>query len=152
MDDITYSYGVASGAIYTTPSAYRTLTMASGANLTVNGSLNVGGKQSAEQRHAGYVSGPYGCINMSANSTITMNSGSTLYAWGYIIGSGSVVAKSGSTVNENFQLADYRGGDVTSDITQSHKDKDLFPMSQWTHFYFCYGGGWSTEQSADYRS
>ncbi len=111
------------------PKVFRTLTMASGASITVDGKLCVNAMQSADQAYAGHVTGPYGCINMSQGSTITMNGGSTLYAWGYIIGSGSVVANSGSTVYENFQLTDFRGGNGTMEMADN-KNK-VFPMSQY---------------------
>ena len=109
--------------------AFRTLTLATGASLIVNGTLCVNATQSADQSHAGYVSGAYGCIDMASGSTITMNDGSTLYTWGYIIGSGSVVANSGSTVHENFQLADFRGGNGTSKMADN--SQRVFPMSQY---------------------
>ena len=111
------------------PSAYRTLTMASGASITINGELCVSGKQSAKQDYAGCVTGPYGCINMQSGSSITMENGSKLYAWGYIIGSGSVEAKSGATVYEDFQLLDFRGGDGTTQMQDN--EYGVFPMSQY---------------------
>ncbi|MBQ9779573.1 MAG: hypothetical protein IJW00_01380, partial [Clostridia bacterium] len=121
---------------YTAPSVYRTLTMASGANITVNGALNVGGAQSAKMGNGynGCVSGPYGLISMTSGSAITLNNGSNLYAWGYIIGSGSVTAENGATVYESFQLRDFRGGDVTSSAATDSNNKNtyhVFPMSQY---------------------
>ena len=117
------------GGSFVTPTAYRTLTMASGANLTVNGSLSLSGTVSARKDYNGRPHGPLGYIKMNSGSSITINSGANLYAWGYIYGDGSVEVKSGATVYECFQVTDYRGGDVTSTM-QNNKQK-VFPMSQY---------------------
>lgn len=113
---------------YTNPSVYRTLTMASGANITVNGAISVGGQQSSKYGYNGLVSGAYGKIQMNSGSKITINSGGGLYVWGYITGSGSVEVKDGGTVYEDFQVEDYRGGDATKQIVDEEK---VFPMSQY---------------------
>ena len=118
---------------YETPTIYRTLTMASGAHITVNGAVCVGGSQSALMPPDGYngcVSGPVGRIHMVSGSTITINAGANLYAWGYVTGSGSVTAENKATVYESFQVRDYRGGDVTSSVSQD-KTHSVFPMSQY---------------------
>lgn len=110
------------------PSVYRTLTMASGANISVDGAISVGGQQSSQYGHNGLVSGAYGKIQMNSGSKITVNSGGGLYVWGYITGLGSVEVKDGGTVYEDFQVEDYRGGDATSQIVNNEK---VFPMSQY---------------------
>ena len=117
------------GTSRVTPSVYRTLTMASGANITVNGSISVSSKVvcgTGAGVPAGATSGPYGHIKMNDGSSITVNSDAYLYTWGYISGKGSVLAKSGSTVYESFQVEDYRGGSQTTDM----KNK-VFPLSQY---------------------
>ena len=104
---------------YTTPTAFRTLTMLSGANITVRGAICCCGQLSAKGQMGGYngtPTGPDGRIDMKSNSSITLLSGAKLYVWGYIIGSGSVVAESGSTVYEAFQIKDWRGGTATSNV------------------------------------
>ncbi len=111
---------------YTQPTAYRTLTMASGASITVNGIINIGGSQSGKFGYNGCVTGPAGFIKMSSDSSIILENGSYLYAWGYITGSGSVEANSGSTIYESFQLTDFRGGQASSDM-----EDPVFPMSQY---------------------
>ena len=111
------------------PSAYRTLTMAAGAELVINGSLNVGGKHSSGPfLTAGSPSGDLGMIQMAEGSNITVNNGGTLYCWGYIYGGGTVTAKNGATVHENIQFTDFRGGNATSGIAQSFL---VFPMTQY---------------------
>ncbi len=116
---------------YTAPSVYRTLTMASGANITVNGAISVSGSQSSKYSYNGMPSGPLGFIKMNSGSTITVENGANLYAWGYITGSGSVEVNSGGTVHECFQIADYRGGDATSQIVGKDDAYGVFPFNQY---------------------
>ncbi len=113
----------------TLPSAYRTLTLASGANITVNGAISIGGVQTGAINSNGSPIGKYGHIAMNSGSTITVNSGAKLYAWGYITGSGSITAKSDATVYECFQTRDYRGGQATSGMLNN--EQRVFPMSQY---------------------
>ncbi len=115
---------------YSEPTVYKKLTMSEGANLTINGSLNVGGSQTGEYKYNGCVSGPVGSIDMNPGSNIYIENGATLFAWGYITGSGSVEAKNGATVYESFQLMDYRGGTDTSSLAQD-KTHGFFPMTQY---------------------
>ena len=118
---------------HTTPSAFRTLTMDSGAKLTVQngGAISVSSKLSAAGTGAGSwngtPTGPYGHIKMNDNSAITLEKGANLYCYGYISGSGAVKAESGAAVYECFQLRCWRGGSATS----SMPGKKVFPMSQY---------------------
>ncbi len=114
---------------FTSPTAYRTLTMADGANLTVNGSVSLSAKHRYAQgskAEGGSPTGAVSFIKMQGNSKITVNNGGALYAYGYITGSGSVVANSGATVYENFQIMDFRGGTQSTDM-----DNGVFPLSQY---------------------
>lgn len=63
---------------------------------------------------------------MADNSSITVKNGGKLYAWGFISGSGSVLAESGATVYEFYQIADFRGGSATSAMGNK-----VFPFSQY---------------------
>ena len=106
---------------YATPTAFSILTMASGASITVanGGAICLPSQLSSKGQLAGWngtPTGPDGRINMQSGSTITVQSGGNLYAWGYIYGSGSVVVQSGGTVYEAFQIKDWRGGTATSNI------------------------------------
>ena len=111
------------------PTAYRTLNMASGANIIINGAMSISGKSAAQQVHNGCPSRSVGFVNMASGSTIAVNNGANLYAWGYITGSGSVTVNSGGTVYENFQVKDWRGGTAASGMID--QEQKVFPVSQY---------------------
>ncbi len=114
---------------YVQPTAYRTLTMADGANLTINGAVSLSAKHRAAQgskANGGSPMGPVSFIKMQGSSNITVNNGGALYAYGFIYGSGTVTANSGATVYENFQIMDFRGGTQSTDM-----DNGVFPISQY---------------------
>ena len=114
---------------YEEPYAYKKLTMAQGANLTVNGSVSVSAKHYYAQGsmvHGASPSGPCGFIEMNEGSNITVNNGGKLYTYGFIYGDGAITAKSGAEVYENFQIADFRGGTQSTDM-----DNGVFPLSQY---------------------
>lgn len=125
----TTTPGYVSGTnAYTSPSAYRTLTMASGANLVINGALSVSAKHATIRGGQPNGSAPtdkYGHIKMNSGST--MNVTGALYAWGYISGDGVITAENGAVVYENMQFTDFRGGSITSGMTSN----TFFPMSQY---------------------
>ena len=116
-------------AIRTTPASkpFRTLTMSDGASITVNGAISLGGRYyAAGGSEQGRPVGDYGYIKMADNSSITVKNGGKLYAWGFISGSGSVLAESGATVYEFYQIADFRGGTASSGMHHG-----VFPFSQY---------------------
>ena len=132
----------AEGTLYTTkPEAvetlanqtvYRTLTLNSGASITVNGAISVGGKLfSSSNRHVCKPTGAYGQIKMNSGSQITVENGGNLYAWGYITGSGNVRITSGATVYECFQVTDWRGGSATIKFATPANVNKVFPFSQY---------------------
>ncbi len=103
------------------PTPYKTLTMEEGAAITIasGGAISLGSKLSSKGQLGGWngtPTGPDGRINMKSGSSINIQSGGNLYAWGYIYGSGSVTAQSGATVHEAFQIKDWRGGTATSNV------------------------------------
>ena len=122
-------YTDAPAAIRTAPASkpFRTLTMSDGTSITVNGAISLGGRYyAAGGSEQGRPVGDYGYIKMADNSSITVKNGGNLYAWGFISGSGSVLAESGATVYEFYQIADFRGGSASSNM--GHK---VFPFSQY---------------------
>lgn len=122
-------YTDAPAAIQTTPASkpFRTLTMSEGTSITVNGAISLGGRYfAAAGGGQGRPVGDYGYIKMADNSSITVKNGGNLYAWGFISGSGSVLAESGATVYEFYQIADFRGGTASSNMGNK-----VFPFSQY---------------------
>ncbi len=108
---------------------YRTLTMADGAHIVLNGEMSLSAKHLYAQGNM--VGGGAPCDNVSrvimqGNSSITVNNGGALYSYGFITGSGSVTAKNGSKVYEYFQTTDFRGGTQSTDM-----DNRVFPLSQY---------------------
>ena len=122
-------YTDAPAAIRTTPASkpFRTLTMSEGTSITVDGAISLGGRYfAAGGGQQGRPVGDYGYIKMADNSSITVKNGGKLYAWGFISGSGSVLAESGATVYEFYQIADFRGGSASSAMGHG-----VFPFSQY---------------------
>lgn len=129
FDEAGTLYTDAPAAIRTAPASkpFRTLTMSEGTSITVNGAISLGGRYyAAGGSEQGRPVGDYGYIKMAGNSSITVKSGGNLYAWGFISGSGSILAESGATVYEFYQIADFRGGSASSNM-----GKNVFPFSQY---------------------
>lgn len=129
FDEAGTLYTDAPAAIRTAPASkpFRTLTMSEGTSITVNGAISLGGRYfAAAGSQQGRPVGDYGYIKMADNSSITVKNGGKLYAWGFISGSGSVLAESGATVYEFYQIADFRGGGASTSMGNK-----VFPFSQY---------------------
>ena len=108
---------------------FRTLTMTAGSSLTLasGAAISVGGQYFAAAGNGqGRIVGPYGCIKMDSGSAINVQSGASLYAWGFVSGSGSVTVESGGSVYEWYQILDFRGGTASSKIGNK-----VFPFNQY---------------------
>ena len=129
FDEAGTLYTDSPAAIRTTPAskAFRTLTMSEGTSITVNGAISLGGRYfAAGGGQQGRPVGDYGYIKMADSSSITVKNGGNLYAWGFISGNGSILAESGATVYEFYQIADFRGGSASSGMGNK-----VFPFSQY---------------------
>ncbi len=131
FDEAKTCYTSTPTAITSTPTAkpFRTLTMAAGSSLTLaNGAaISIGGQYYAASGGAsGKMVGHYGYIKMESGSAIDVQSGASLYAWGFISGSGSVTVQSGGSVYEWYQILDFRGGTASSNMGH-----EVFPFSQY---------------------
>lgn len=105
--------------------AYKTLTVPTGKNLTVEGTLIVNAKvQGMSNQDEGCITGTYGAMVVDGTVEVT----GTLYARGYITGSGSMTVKDGASAYQLLQVRDWRGGTVTSAIYD-----EVFPINV---FYF----------------
>ena len=131
FDEAKTCYTSTPTAITSAPNAnpFRTLTMAAGSSLTLaNGAaISIGGQYyAASGGQQGRIVGPYGYIKMESGSAITVQSGASLYAWGFISGSGAVTVERGGSVYEWYQILDFRGGSASSDMGNK-----VFPFSQY---------------------
>ena len=102
---------------------FRKISFTNGANLNVLGQVVVCCTPVLKtvtsdkfNTHTAIPSGAYGQIEMQQGSTMNIQNGAKLYAWGYVTGDGLVEAQSGATVYELFQIASWRGGSVASQM------------------------------------
>ena len=105
--------------------AYATsLTVPENISVTVNGTLIVNAKQGMNgTNYSGNIVGTYGLINLEGD--LLVENGGVLKARGLITGaSGLVRANPGSSVYQLLEMADWRGGSVSSNIF-SH----MFPIN-----------------------
>ncbi len=116
-----------SGTVSNKKNEYKRLTLAEGTTLTVQGGLSIGGQhRSCAGSSAGYMTGNYGQVWLNAGSSIIVENGGSLYAWGFVSGAGSVTVKSGGTAYEWYQITDFRGGSATMGMGNK-----VFPFSQY---------------------
>ena len=121
-------------------SCYRKLILLEGANITCNGTICVGGQIASlgGGYPSGYPFGACGVLDMSNGGHIDLNSGANLYAWGFVkgqdmdqgnntIGVGTITAKSGSKVWEDF-TGENRGGSACSALADDGKSYKSFPF------------------------
>ncbi len=129
-----------------TPVSFRKLTFASGVNLNVLGTLELTGTQYGAGAEQAIPGGNFGHLILQPGSYVTLGDGAELRAWGFVTGdgtqaadgtylSGEVDARRGSIVREMFQLADWKGGDVSftmvapmEPFTQYQQMSQLFPI------------------------
>lgn len=114
----------------TNATEYMKLTLTENTSITAEYGASIYVAAICSGTKTGRVIGGYGHICLEAEtSTIYLQSGSTLYCYGYITGQGIVNAKSGSTVYEFFQMTSWRGGTATSNmINNSHR---VFVITQY---------------------
>ena len=118
----------------TTPSRFRKLTFANGANLTSLGTIETSAQQKANGQYGanvGMASGPYGQIHLEEGSHISLENGARLNCWGFVTGRGTIDAKKGSTCLEGFQLGDWCGGTNASNLIGN--SQKVFPV---THYFY----------------
>lgn len=108
---------------------FRTLTMTANSSITLEkgAAISVGGQYyAAPGGSKGKMVGPYGYIKMESGSAITVQNGASLYAWGFISGSGSVTVEKGGSVYEWYQILDFRGG-----VESTKMGNKVFPFNQY---------------------
>lgn len=96
-----------------TPHPYCKLTFASGVNMTVSGKIEASSTTYIVSSNlTGIVGGAYGWLQLNEGAHIDLESGADMFAWGYVTGDGTINAKPGSCIYEDFQMGDWRGGNV----------------------------------------
>lgn len=117
-----------------TPVLYRSLLLQNGCKITCKGASSIVVCCKIYANSNGVMSnpvGPYGEIKMDIGSKITLEYGSSLYAWGFISGSDDFVdpaieAMSGSKIYEMFQIMTWRGGTASSSMVNNQEKVFLF--------------------------
>ena len=104
---------------------YRTLKVPSGTSITVEGSMCA----NCRQISPGRPNGPYGRLVLQGSEPQLIVTGS-LYAWGYITGTGNVIID-GGTVYEMLEFDDFHSAVQSVDWYQNKKSNYLFMMSQY---------------------
>jgi hypothetical protein len=121
----------------TTPSPYMKLTFANGVNMTVKGKIEASSTTYINQNNwTGVPGGPYGWLQLNEGSHIDLESGAYLFAWGYVTGTGDINAKNGSYIYEDFQMGDWRGGTISSDINGNKNGLGSKGVFLLTDYYF----------------
>lgn len=112
----------------TSATPYVTLTMTEGTTLTVKdgGSLLVNASIASNGMASSHAIN-YGKLVTEKDTKIVLESDSWADATGYITGSGEMIAESGSSIYEVFNLYGWKGGSISSKI----KGK-VFPINQYT--------------------
>ncbi len=146
--DIAYPIVEHLSGNYPTPYPFRTLTLENGVNLNVLGTIELTCPQYCKSgaREQAMPGGPFGHMVLKPGSHITLSSGSELRAWGYVTGdgtqdangtylSGEIDARRGSIVREQFQMGDWKGGDISFTMIYDQAPQNmtrLFPI--YTYF------------------
>ncbi len=120
---------------HVTPTPFKTLTLSDGANIIVEESaaVSVGSRICAHGTNTtswnGTPTSKYGQIILNDGSSIKVQNGGYLFAYGYISGSGSVDILDGGHVYELFQIRCWRGGSASTNATFG--SNGVFPMNQY---------------------
>ncbi len=131
FDDKPGTVNARKSGVYAKPTEFRKLTLAEGAVVNCYGQINVNAQMYVETNvYTSQVTGPYGAIDITAGGELNLESGSVLWAYGYIGGEGTVVGKAGSAIYQMMQICDWRGGTATSSLSDKLKDNS-FLFSQY---------------------
>ncbi|MBQ6153988.1 MAG: hypothetical protein IJJ15_09595 [Ruminococcus sp.] len=125
---------------YTKPTVYRRLTLGSGAqlNFAPGSAMSVGGQLfAANGGKSCSVTKSYGQLIIENGAEVNFQENSNLYAWGFVTDKAGedattqnkVHIESGATVYEMFQICDFPGGTITSNLMLA--STTYFPLSQY---------------------
>ena len=125
--------------------AYKTLTLGAGVKLDVFGDIEctshlrcvnpntVGNAGTARGTGGSPGDGMYGLLVVDAGSSVVLNSGAELRAWGFVTGGGEIEVRRGAVVREPFQMYDWKGGSCTDAMcSSSNKAKyKVYPVNSY---------------------
>ncbi|MBR1786045.1 MAG: hypothetical protein IJ756_02645, partial [Paludibacteraceae bacterium] len=137
----TYTSPAANVEKYEAPTPLYKLTFANGVNMSVYGKIEASAvtylsNQGLTSHGTGVVSGKYGWLYLNEGSHIDLESGAALYAWGFVTGKGEINAKNGSSVYEDFQMGDWRGGSEEINVQGNENGLDKKGVFLITHYYY----------------
>lgn len=122
------AYPLSIDASTSSPMPYRTLTIAEGVKLTVEGELELAGLMVSPHggtwHGTGVPYGKYSFVKLGRNAQIDVKG--QMYCWGYVAGKGTVTVENGATLYEPFVVVDWQGGTRTSGAY-----KKAFPYNQY---------------------
>lgn len=126
---------------YETPSPLYKLTFENGVNMTVKGTIEASAvtylsNQGLLTHGTGVVSGKFGWLYLAEGSHIDLENTAKLIAWGFVTGKGEINAKNGSKIYEDFQIGDWRGGTVESDVMDNKNGLNSKSVFVITHYYY----------------
>ena len=108
--------------------AFSKLVLTSRNTLTVNGKLIVNAKRNATTDTTSTVNAAnYGEMEIAEGATVILASGSVYESIGFTYGDGEIIAKNGSNVYEPFNMLNWKGGTISSNIMD-----DVFPLNQFS--------------------
>lgn len=108
--------------------AFSKLVLTSSNTLTVNGKLIVNAKRNATKATTSTVNAAnYGEMEIAEGATVILASGSVYESIGFTYGDGEIIAKNGSNVYEPFNMLNWKGGTISSNIMD-----DVFPLNQFS--------------------
>lgn len=147
---IGYQYWLDFGHELRYGKAYRTLTIASGCTLTVDGVLSVSARQTSLAPSgcgsSSTVYEDYGLLQLSENAKLLLTADAELYAYGYVSGDGEVELLDGATVYEMFQIMDWRGAGYLFNNLSSQMKKYQDNLERWHKNLQYYQAGTMTWQ------
>ena len=111
-------------------SLYKKLILPSGSSLTVYGTLVVACKILLKgPTDTGVPTGGYGQIVLEQFSSIIVQNSAKFFCWGFATGDGNILAKTGATIYEMFQITAWRGG--TASLSMDGNKQKVFMVNQY---------------------